>query len=264
MDIKLVISDIDGTLIDNTEQIPTELIQMVARCRASGILFTFATGRTKELTQNIVRTLNVVDPYVIANGACIFQGERCLKSHGFSAYPILDIIKRADQNGLTVTLSNETVERAIRTTDYVRDQQKHGSRFQSLLDVHAMNWEKEQFQKIMLMDEHRTGQIKQFQEELKNYSDIYWVTTYSDMAVELGPKDCNKATGLKDLIQILNLEMKQVMACGDFLNDLEMIEEAGIGVAVGNANNTLKKAADYVAKREYCYGVIEAVEKYCF
>ena len=57
---------------------------------------------------------------------------------------------------------------------------------------------------------------------------------------------------------------KRSMACGDFENDMEMVEYAGVGVAVDNACDSLKAKADYVASKPYAYGVVEAIEKYCF
>lgn len=264
MEIKLVVTDIDGTLIDPTEKIPQDLVDAVVTCREKGIRFALATGRTRELVRPIMAKLGITDPCVLANGACIFQGDTCIKSHGFVAAPILHIIREADQEGLTVTCSDEYQEQAIRQTAYVKAHQKLGGRFQSNLSLEETDWETKRFQKIMLMDENRTGAIKKYQEWLKEYSQDYWVTTYSDMAVELGPEGCNKATGIRELAALLGVDMSQVMACGDFLNDLEMIREAGIGVAVGNATEALKQEADYVARAEYCYGVIEAMEKFCF
>ena len=264
MSIQLVITDIDGTLIDHTENIPEELIRVIEGCRERGIRFSLATGRTEELVLPIIEKLGITAPCVIANGAGIYHNGTYLVTHGFSAYPILELIKQADQAGLTVTFSDEHGERAIRQTEYVISHQKLGKRFLSYVDVHAIDWKQKQFQKIMFMDENRTGQIEWFQKELQKFSDYYWVTTYSDLAVELGPKGCNKATGLKELTRHLGIPMQQVMACGDFLNDLEMIQEAGLGVAVANAAAQLKEVADYTAKAEYCYGVIEAVKKFCF
>lgn len=264
MEIKLVATDIDGTLIDHTERISRQLIDTVHACQERGIHFALATGRTRELVTEIVKTLGITGPYVIANGACIFQGDKCIYSEGFNACSILDILKKADQVGLTVTFSNEYIERAVKQTDYVQSHRKIGNRFQTYISFEDTDWNKECFQKIMIMDENRTGKIKEFQELMRGYDREYSVTTYSDMAVELGPGGCNKATGLRKLTEILKIDMEQVMACGDFLNDLEMIQEAGIGVAVANAAKELKDKANYVAQGEYCYGVMEAIEKYCF
>lgn len=264
MGIKLIATDIDGTLIDQTEKIPDRLVETVQRCQEKGIYFVLATGRTRELVADIVKTLGIAGPYVIANGACIFRGSECIYSRGFLAEPILGLIKEADAEGLTVTFSDNYMERAVRETAYVKEHQKMGNRFLQPISLTETDWGRQQFQKIMILDEHRTGKIQKYQNRMREYQTEYSVTTYSDMAVELGPKGCNKATGLKHLAGMLQLDMKDIMACGDFTNDLEMIREAGIGVAVANASEALKQEADYVAKREYCYGVIEAIETYCF
>lgn len=263
MAIKLVISDIDGTLIDETETIPQKLIETVQKCKAQGILFSLATGRTKELVNEVVQKLGISDPYVISNGACIFKGEECLEAHGFSAYPILPIIRRADAEGLTVTIADTRFEKALRLTDYVRGHQQFGNRFQSFIDPETEDWEHATFQKLMIMDEHRTGKIVGIRESLKPFAEQYWITTYSDMAVELGPKGCNKASGVKALVKRLGIQPEEVMACGDFSNDVEMLQYAGIGVAVANASPYVKERADYVATKSYALGVVEAVEKYC-
>lgn len=265
MAIKLVVSDIDGTLIDSTETIPQELTAIVQTCKEQGVVFSFATGRTKELTTKLVRTLGITDPYVISNGACIFQGETCLVSHSFSAEPLLPILRRADAAGLTVTLSDERRERALRLTDYVRAHQKFGDRFQSFIDLDTFDWKNARFVKAMFMDEHRTGKIGAFREELlRDFGAQYWITTYADAAVELGPLGCNKKTGVQELAELLGVQQEKVMACGDYENDLEMVEYAGVGVAVQNACDLLKARADYVASKPYAQGVVEAIEHYCF
>lgn len=264
MEIKLVISDVDGTLVDQTEMIPKELCETLTGLRKRNIRFSLATGRTKELMDSVARKIGVTDPCVAANGACIFEGDRCIVSHGFLAGPVVSILKNADLAGLTVTLADEWCERAVRQTDYVLSHQRIGGRFQTYIDLNTVDWGTSKFQKIMIMDEHRTGKIREFQTELSKYSADYWITAYSDAAVELGPKACNKATGLKELTEILGIELSNVMACGDFSNDLEMIKEAGIGVAVGNASEELKRAANYTAKGQGAFGVIEAIEKFCF
>ena len=72
------------------------------------------------------------------------------------------------------------------------------------------------------------------------------------------------STRNQELMELLDIRQDEVMACGDFENDMEMVEYAGVGVAVDNACDSLKAKADYVASKPYAYGVVEAIEKYCF
>lgn len=264
MGIKLIVSDIDGTLIDRSEKISPRLIEMVGKCRKKGIRFTVSTGRTKELADTIIEALGITEPCIISNGACIVQGGEYLIEHVFSALPILKYIERADRDGLTVTLTDQIGERAIRETDYVRCHQKLGSRFKEMINLNTTDWNYARFQKVMFMDENRTGKIRAYQKDMEQFKESYCVTTYSDAAVELGPKGCSKATGVAELAGLLKLDRKDIMACGDYSNDLEMITQAGLGIAVGNAKEEVKKAADYVAEASYANGVIEAIERFCF
>ena len=263
-EIKMIVSDVDGTLVDRTEYIPPELIEAVLRCQEKGIIFALSTGRTNELAKPFVDALGITAPCVEANGAYILQGEKCLLEHGFSIEPIQDILRHAHSQGLTVTLADTKVERATSVTDYVREHQAIGGRFQELLPIESIDWADDRFQKVMVMDENRTGRIGLVREQLEKYSDRYWVTTYSDKAVELGPKGCNKASGVRELAALMGIDMEEVMACGDYKNDFEMISQVGWGVAVGNALPELKAAAKYVASGEYAYGVVEAIKALCF
>lgn len=262
--IKMIVSDVDGTLVDSSEKIPQELVDVVRRCQDAGIIFALATGRTNELAAPFVEALGITGPCVEANGAYILQQGKCVVEHGFTLNPIKDIVQLAHNMGLTVTLSDTKFERATRLTDYVKEHQEFGGRFKELLPIEQIDWENDHFHKVMFMDENHTGNIIKIRTMLEPYANTYWITRYSDTAVEIGPKDCNKASGVRELAKLMNIDIADVMACGDFWNDYEMVSQVGWGVAVGNAMEELKKVAKYVAKARYALGVVEAINALCF
>jgi hydroxymethylpyrimidine pyrophosphatase-like HAD family hydrolase len=75
-------------------------------------------------------------------------------------------------------------------------------------------------------------------------------------------KGANKGLGLLHLGEILGIKREEIMACGDSFNDLEMLVEAGIGVAMGNAEEDLKTVADYITDTNDNDGVAKAIEKF--
>jgi len=81
-------------------------------------------------------------------------------------------------------------------------------------------------------------------------------------AIHLQEQGVNKGRALQDLARDMGLSPKDFLAIGDGLNDVEMIRAAGTGVAVGNAHQLAKNAADYVTEKTYGDGFIEAIEKY--
>ena len=80
---------------------------------------------------------------------------------------------------------------------------------------------------------------------------------------EISAKNVNKWRAIEKLKEILNIQRKEIMAIGDNINDIKMIENSGIGVAMGNSWDKVKLKADYVTKSNEEEGVSEAIEKFC-
>ena len=79
---------------------------------------------------------------------------------------------------------------------------------------------------------------------------------------EITNQNVNKWTALEFLMEKLNINQKEVVAIGDNMNDKEMIENAGLGIVMGNSNSKMKELADIVVKDNNSDGVYEAIEKY--
>ena len=80
---------------------------------------------------------------------------------------------------------------------------------------------------------------------------------------EISAENINKWTAIENLRNILNIGIDEIMAIGDNVNDLKMIEEAGIGVVMDNAWDDIKEKADYITKTNEEDGVAYAIEKFC-
>ena len=80
---------------------------------------------------------------------------------------------------------------------------------------------------------------------------------------EISAENINKWRAIEKLKEILNIQRKEIMAIGDNINDIKMIENSGIGVAMGNSWDKVKLKADYVTKSNEEEGVSEAIEKFC-
>lgn len=88
------------------------------------------------------------------------------------------------------------------------------------------------------------------------------VTSSVPHNLEIGGRRTSKARGLEHLCELLHIDMEQVMACGDSLNDLAMIREAGLGIAMKNGEREVREEADYIAPSNEEEGVAYAVEKF--
>ena len=82
----------------------------------------------------------------------------------------------------------------------------------------------------------------------------------SGFAVHIKDKNVNKGLGLRKIAKLFRLEVNEFAAFGDSENDAQMLEAAGVGVAVGNADSTARAVADYVATEQYGAGVVEGLK----
>ncbi|MDU5414364.1 MAG: HAD-IIB family hydrolase, partial [Clostridium perfringens] len=98
-------------------------------------------------------------------------------------------------------------------------------------------------------------------EELKKYEDLEVVSS-SPSNFEVMNKGTSKGRAVKVLADILNINREEIMCLGDSENDLSMIEFAGLGVAMGNAEEFLKEKADYITDTNENDGVAKAIEKF--
>ena len=80
--------------------------------------------------------------------------------------------------------------------------------------------------------------------------------------MEIVAAGCSKATGVEELVRYMNCTKEEVMAIGDHTNDIEVLQLAGLGVAVANAVPEVKAVADHVTEAERSEGVIEAIQKF--
>lgn len=94
--------------------------------------------------------------------------------------------------------------------------------------------------------------------KLRNIESGRWCPDFSDFTA----KGVNKAKGLKEIAKRCNLDVSETMAFGDGGNDLSIVKAAGIGVAMGNANEILKTSADYITTSVDDNGIYNALKVY--
>ena len=110
-------------------------------------------------------------------------------------------------------------------------------------------------------DSNKLNDLFKAKEELKKYEDLEVVSS-SPSNFEVMNKGTSKGRAVKVLADILNINREEIMCLGDSENDLSMIEFAGLGVAMGNAEEFLKEKADYITDTNENDGVAKAIEKF--
>ena len=104
---------------------------------------------------------------------------------------------------------------------------------------------------------------KRIEEELIDlYGDVISISRSEPFYVEMMPKNINKATSIDRMLTSVGLTRENAICCGDGFNDITMIEYAGIGVAMENAQEEVKKKADFITRSNDEDGIVNVIDKF--
>lgn len=260
--IKLIITDVDGTIVGRDEVLHDEFISYVKLLKEKQIGYTIATGRCAGLVRDYVERLGIDLPYIACNGGSIVKNGEVLVKRTIPLKNLRNIFETADKMGMTVIYSIDGTEYAYRETPYILEQQEYYDRYFTLPAFTEEEWDNIELEKVIVRAAVRDGSIHVIEELCKELPDSYAYIPYGTKAIDIQSVNATKEKGARELARLLGLSMSEIMFIGDDVNDVRLIKAACIGVAVGNAQPAAKEAANYVAK-ENCYlGVMEAIDKF--
>lgn len=248
-DYKLLVFDIDGTLVGPSHILDPYTRNILLKLRDLGIHITIATGKNLPATRQIADDLEIELPLVLSNGSIIET--RHGKIHAKSVLPF-QITKRvveiceAENTNLVIYIDNDIIMKEMNDDIFpIYNQVTYGI-------VEIGQWEKlearfSEVNKCLVIEQHHPQNLitleKKFKQELADKSDIIFTST---KLLEVLPKGITKVTGIQRLIESLGIKMSEVMAFGDYDNDIEMLNAAGLGVVVENGSAAAKASADLI------------------
>ncbi|WP_177505020.1 Cof-type HAD-IIB family hydrolase [Anaerosinus sp.] len=262
MAIKLVISDLDGTLLDRDHQISEANKLAIFEAVQSGVTVTIATGRMYPSALPYAKQLGVDVPIITYNGAVIksvsgeILYEQCLDT-GVAQ----EIITLCQENDWYIqTIDDDNL--------YFKEHNEKAKYYESVAGIkgHAVgknlaDYAKRPPKMLMITDnEVQTDEIVALLE--KQFAGRITAVKSMPTYIEIIHPSVNKAAAVDRLIEKLNLSREEVMALGDSNNDLPMLKAAGLSVAMGNANQKAKAAAKVVTEDNNHSGVAVAIRKY--
>lgn len=272
MNYKMIVSDIDGTLLNSQGHLTEGVKSAVRKLHAEGVIVTLATGRNLRGVLPLVEELGLNVPVILGNGTVIVDP---LKKETLlhrplpvdTAHKILDVIAG---HGLWSSIFVHTFEGI--DTYYDRDPgfdaaylfvnrdpsiSRQVEDFRQLTGVDPL--------KVLLID--RPEKVNPLIEDLKKIDDhkfSMFVSTYDFPGytfLEMFDHASSKAAGIDHLAKQFGIAAEEVVAVGDNLNDMEMIEYAGLGVAMGQGVEELKRAADWTTRSNDEDGVAHLIHE---
>lgn len=263
MDIKLIVCDLDGTLIDKDEVLPEFIFSLQEKLKSRNIIFTIATGRSNHMSKYLVDNLGIKAPIVINNGGMIKKENEVIYKRSFNVFPLKEGLMTAMNLGMSISFCHEEeiADTVMKKTNWTEEKYKHYGIYSDEYLPSEDEWEQLILQKITIVD--KQFDIHRATDHFTSIDDIN-IVFYDDGGAEIVGKNINKANAVEIMADYLNIDLSNVMAIGNDMNDIEMIKSCGIGVSVGNAVKALKDVSDYVCENSMSAGVEEAIKKYCF
>jgi Cof subfamily protein (haloacid dehalogenase superfamily) len=263
--IRLIVADLDGTLLDSAHVVSPMTEQAVRQAIAQGVLFTVATGKTFPSTPAIIHQFDIRIPVICGNGTAIYAPDGTILSE--NPIPLacaVEAVEMAQENsfvpvvymdgGLLASVRDANVDELIAHHEPVPE-------FVPDVVVAMQNGAKPH--KLILMHQD-PARVEQFQYRLEAAFEGRAQVIRSGLAsvVEVLPLGVTKGTALLYLLDYLEISPQETIAFGDNCNDLDMIQRAGIGVAMGHAPVDVREGADYVTGTNDEDGVGHALHRF--
>ncbi|WP_160678232.1 Cof-type HAD-IIB family hydrolase [Clostridium sp. C8-1-8] len=264
---KLVAIDMDGTLLKDDKTITLKSKEALAKANSLGVKIVLTSGRPIQGIKNYLEELNLrgKDDYVISlNGALICRCEdySVLSSNEtLKGKDLKYIFSKVKDLNAYVHAFKEREDLVNIESKFSKNEEKRINLKVRVVDFMKEIQDDEEILKVVLEEEKEV--LDRVQAQLpKELFEEFTVIRSLDFMLEFMKKGCNKATGIEKLVQYLGIDSSEVIAIGDAVNDKEMIGYAGLGVAMGNAEEDIKNLADFVTKSNEEDGVAYVIEKF--
>lgn len=256
--IQAAIFDVDGTLFDYREKkIHDSTVDAIHRLKKHGVIIIVASGRSYPLLGDECLTKIPADYYVTANGHCIQDADgHVIFAHHFTL----------DQTELVVELTKKYGNGLlVKYADYSYLYSNPEEMYQVFNNI---GLSRDMFRVCTSMDHHYKelpigftlrGSDK-IKKELAALSHDYRVELFHDVTeCDVFSPEMNKMTALRMLADRISIDPRNCIAFGDSRNDIEMVQWAGLGVAMGNSCHDLKDVADIICASSWEDGIANTV-----
>ena len=285
---KLIAIDLDGTLLNSKGEISIKNKQAIQKAIQKNVEIVLTSGRPIMSVKNLANEIGANNYMICGNGAIIYdiQNEKIIYDRFIEKDKVLQIINICEENNIFYTLytkdviltkklnydilfysqENENKEESKKTNiKIVQDMKEYvkKTKNEKYLKINICDNNKKVFEniikklrKIKNIDVLDVGHLAR--KTIKNGNEEFCMEYYY---TEITNTNVDKWEALENLINKLGIKQEEVIAIGDNVNDSKMIQNAGLGVVMGNAAPYIKENADFIAKDNDSDGVAQIIEE---
>lgn len=257
--IKLIASDMDGTLLNSKGNLPEDFDKVADKLINKGVVLVAASGRQYYTLKNTFSNIKDDMVFLAENGAYVVYKNKELYSSIISKEEVIKIIESSRGiPGVDIVLCGKNGAYIENTEErFLTEVKKYYHKYEvveSLLEA------KDEFMKVSLFDS--LGAAENSNKVMSPlWGEKYKVTVSGKDWLDLINKDANKGNSLKVIQKLLNIDKNETMVFGDYFNDVEMLQEAYHSYAMMNAPEGVKKHSRFLAKTNDEDGVMRVIKE---
>ncbi len=267
-DIKLIVSDIDGTLLTSeNDLLPLTEKAIRAVINDKRCDFTFSTGRALPMSLPIAAYFKLKIPFIYSSGAVYDpRDERIISAFSIKPIQIEKVVKVAEKFGVGMITHTKTGMFC----------QVSDKDWETIASLEWMKGEKvDHARRVEDIKTDVPGEIIR----LDIFAEVDWLAAIwqevnelipnvhavkMKRSIEISQDEMHKGTALTKMSQLMGIPLKNIMAVGDSLNDIPLLQATGYGVAMDTAPSALKEVADAIVPSAEENGLVKALEMCCY
>ncbi len=264
--IELIVIDVDDTLLNRQHELTEPTANAIKEAIASGVKVMLATGKTWASSREYVHQLGINTPSIFIQGLVIHNTDGTIAEQRTLDPDLLRrIVTYVEDRGFDVvayTHNRLLTRQASPRVNWLGEKYNEpmpetvGPLYNVIGEI--------PINKLMVIAKDEPKRVAALRWQLAHLLDgeARLMEIMLQDCIEILPANTSKGTTLKAHLETLGIKPEHVMAIGDSTNDVEMLQLAGLGVAVGNANDKLKAVADVVVASSDEHGVAEAINRF--
>ena len=258
---KMVCFDLDMTLLDHAvKKIPDSALEAIRQLKGQGHLVVIASGRDmdNELSRPWAKEVEP-DAIVHSNGQKVTVGQKVLKEDFMDSGLIRRLTEFAWEHNFCLGF-NIGRKGCYVHDEIIRDRERRVFKEPDREFIPVENLFSHSFYAMALFGWNPEETIRAARLVEEHFPELKCPLFSRNEGADVIYRNVSKADGIRTLLEYYGMEEQDVVAFGDSMNDLEMIREAGIGVAMGNASDTVKQSADFVTTSVDEDGIFNALK----
>lgn len=284
---KLITVDLDGTLLNKYGEVTEYSKNIIKRLTEKGILVVLASGRISESVLTIAKEIGANKYYISGNGSVLYdmQKEEIIYEKYLSKEKVLELVELCEKNSIYYNIYTESsvIAKSLNynVAFYNYENTKKSSDKKTEINIvddvykYVKDLNTNKFLKMTICDENKIV-FSSILRKIKNIQDIdvLEVSHMSKKKIKMGTKEISvgyfyteissknvdKWYAIEEIMKKEKINKDEVISFGDNNNDILMIKNAGLGIAMGHSNEQVKKVAKFVTKTNDEDGVAEALK----